>query len=501
LRNKPLQSDPMRQCHREIESLKAEALRGNPDVEGIMLGLNDWRGESRLVYEEFLRNKRISVQPAGFTVDRDKINPMLFDWQGDIVKWGLRKGKAGAFEDCGLGKTGQQIEWGRQICGDKGHVLILAPLAVSQQTVREGDKFGTPVNLCRAQRDVRQGVNISNYEMLEHFDPLAFDGIVLDESSILKGDGPMRKAITEFASKIPYRLACTATPAPNDYMELGNHAEFLGIMSKSEMLATFFVHDGGDTSKWRLKGHAERDFWRWVASWAVMVRKPSDLGYSDGGFALPPIYYHQHTVAAEWSADYLFPVEAETLQERNQARRDSLEARVKLCAELVNDSREQWLVWCNLNDESNALAKAIPGAVEVTGSDSDSHKEQVPIRFINGDIRVVVSKGSIYGYGMNFQNCRNAACVGLSDSWELLYQLTRRVWRFGQTRDVHMHMITGELEGAVVRNLQRKEKQAAEMAEAMLSHMRVINSAEIHGTIRETESYKPKTEMRVPSWL
>jgi hypothetical protein len=284
-------------------------------------------------------------------------------------------------------------------------------------------------------------------------------------------------------------------------MELGNHLEFLGIMTKPEMLATFFVHDGGDTSKWRLKGHAEAEYWKFIARCAVMIRKPSDLGYEDRGFALPPIEYHQHTVAAEWSADYLFPVEAKTLQERQGARRDSLQARVKLCADLVNSSKEQWLCWVNLNDESKALARLIPDAVEVTGSDSDKHKEETPMRFIDGNIRVVVSKSAIYGYGMNMQHCWNAACVGLSDSWEALYQLTRRIWRFGQTHKVHMHMITGELEGAVVRNLERKERQASEMSAAMLGHMREINTQEIHGTIRETESYRPTKAMVKPAWL
>ncbi len=452
-------------------------------------------------YNEMLESKRISVRPAGFDPNRP-ITPKLFDFQKDIVRWGLRKGKCAFFEDCGLGKTAQQIEWAYHVFVKTGRpVLIFAPLAVSMQTQREGAKFGIPVNVCREQSSIVSGVNITNYEMLEHFTAEAFSGVVLDESSILKGDGPMRKAITEFAANIPYRLACTATPAPNDHMELGNHAEFLGIMSKSEMLATFFVHDGGDTSKWRLKGHAEAAFWRWVASWAVMVRRPSDLGYDDGGFQLPPIEYHQHTVSAEWSADFLFPVEAQTLQERNGARRDSLEARVKLCAELVNGSREQWVLWCNLNDESDALTKSIPDAVEVTGSSSDRHKEQAPLDFIDGKTRVLVSKASIFGFGMNFQCCRNAAFVGLSDSWEQVYQATRRIWRFGQDRTVNTHFITGELEGAVVRNIQRKEKQAAEMAESMLGHMRDINTAEIHGTVRETNSYTPKRKVTTPSWL
>lgn len=452
-------------------------------------------------YAEFLRDKRVTVKAAGFDPVKP-ITPKLFDFQKDITRWGLRKGKCAFFEDCGLGKTAQQIEWAAHVFDKTGRPqLIFAPLAVSQQTHREGLKFGIPVKVCREQADIDNGVNIANYEMLEHFDPREFSGIVIDESSILKGDGPMRKAITEFSAHIPYRLACTATPAPNDHMELGNHAEFLGIMSKSEMLATFFVHDGGDTSKWRLKGHAESAFWKWVASWAVMVRKPSDLGYDDGAFELPPIQYHQHTVAAEWTADYLFPVEAQTLQERNGARRDSMGARVKLCAELANGSREQWVLWCNLNDESKMLAKAIPDATEVTGSDTDKHKESVPLRFVDGEIRVLCSKPSIFGFGMNFQHCSNAAFVGLSDSWESVYQATRRVWRFGQTRPVHIHFITGELEGAVVRNIQRKEKQAAEMAEAMLSHMRAINTADIHGTIRETNSYIPKQKQEVPVWL
>lgn len=452
-------------------------------------------------YAQFLAGKRVSVQPSGFDSPLT-INSRLFDFQRDIVRWGLKKGKCAYFENCGLGKTAQQLEWAYHVSAQTGRrVLVFAPLAVSQQTKREGEKFGIPVRVCRHQSDAESGINVANYEMLEHFDPSAFAGLVLDESSILKGDGPLRRAITEFASQIPYRLACTATPAPNDHMELGNHAEFLGIMTKTEMLSTFFVHDGGDTSKWRLKGHAERDFWRWVASWAVMIRRPSDLGYEDRGFELPAISYHQHTVEAEWTADYLFPVEAQTLSERQQARRDSLPARVNLCAGLVNRSCEQWLIWCNLNDESEALAAAIPDAVEVTGSDSDRHKEESALAFIEGRARVLVSKASIFGFGMNFQNCRNAAFVGLSDSWEQVYQATRRVWRFGQTKPVEIHFITGELEGAVVRNIERKERAAALMAESMLDHMRQINTAEIHGTVRQSDPYKARKEMQKPSWL
>ncbi len=452
-------------------------------------------------YKDFLRAKQLVVRPAGFDPS-GSLNPMGFPFQNDVVRWELRKGKSAMFEDCGLGKTYQELEWSRNVVEYAGMpVLNVAPLAVSLQTQREGGKFGIDVNVAREQAEIQPGVNITNYEMLENFDPREFGGIVLDESSILKGDGPMRKRITEFAAHIPYRLAGTATPAPNDHMELGTHAEFLGIMSKSEMLATFFVHDGGDTSKWRLKGHAEDSFWKWVASWAVMIRRPSDLGYEDGAFQLPPLRYHQHTVAAEWTSDYLFPVEARTMDERRGARRDSLDARVRLAADLINSSAEQWIAWCGLNKESEDLARLIPTAVEVTGSDSREHKEQTPMRFISGEVKDVVSKGDIMGWGMNFQHCNHALACGLSDSWEMLYQVVRRIWRFGQKKPCHFHIITGELEGAVVRNIERKEREAAAMADAMLGHMREINTAEIHGTIRETNSYSPTKGISTPEWL
>lgn len=455
------------------------------------------RGE----YRNFLHAKRLTVAPAGFA--GRSINPKAFDFQRDIAIWNLYKGKAADFMDCGTGKTLLELDFGQNVFEHTNRPTIqFAPLGVSRQTVSvEAPKFGYSANRPREQSEVKPGLNITNYELLKNFDPREFGGVVIDESSILKGDGPLRKAITDFAYHIPYRLAATATPAPNDHMELGNHAEFLGIMSKAEMLSTFFVHDGKDTSKWRLKGHAESAFWKWVASWAVMIRKPSDLGYEDGGFQLPPIEYHQHTVAAEWSADYLFPVEAKTMQERQGARRDSLQARVELCAELVNASNERWVCWCNLNPESEALTDSILRAHEVTGSMKDEDKEQTLLDFCEGRIDRLITKPKIAGWGLNMQLCSNVALVGLSDSWEQLYQVVRRCWRFGQKHTVHVHVITGELEGAVVRNIERKERQASQMAEAMLGHMREINTAEIHGTIREQESYQPAQELIKPSWL
>jgi hypothetical protein len=397
----------------------------------------------------------------------------LFPFQRDIVRWAVRRGRAALFEDCGTGKTAQQLEWARFIHEHtNGNILILAPLAVAAQTVREGEKFGIPVTICRDASDVRTGINITNYERLHLFTPDGFSGIVLDESSILKGfNGTTRKLICEFAETIFYRLACTATPAPNDLIELTNHAEFLNIMSGKEIIALFFTQDGNTTHQWRLKGHAREDFWRWMASWSVAVRKPSDLGYDDGAFVLPPMRMIPHVVTSNVLTGRLFAMDAQTLQERQQARRDSIENRVQQTADLVNASDEQWIVWCDLNAESQALKKAIPGAVEVTGSDTPEHKEKAVIDFVDGKTRVLVSKPSICGFGVNLQNCAHMAFVGLSDSYEQQYQAIRRCWRFGQTRPVDVHVITAEAEGAVVKNIQRKEKQAAIMMDTIVKHM------------------------------
>lgn len=447
-------------------------------------------------YAEFLGTKVYESKTSGFTPD--VIGPMLFPFQRDIVRWALLRGRAALFEDCGLGKTPQQLEWARHVAAHtQKPVLIVAPLAVSAQTIHEGEKFGVEVYRADRQSGIGEsGVWITNYEKMHHFpDSQMFGGIVLDESSILKGfDGKVRRMITDFAEAIPFRLACTATPAPNDYMELGNHAEFLGVMKTHEMLATFFVHDGGDTSKWRLKGHAEDKFWAWVASWAVCIRKPSDIGYDDDSFRLPALHMHQHTVSVDKITDgFLFAMEAQTLTERGRARKESIDDRVAECAAMVNASREPWVVWCNLNAESEALAEAIPDAIEVTGSDSAEFKERAAIGFAEGTHRVVVSKPLIFGYGMNWQHCPNMAFVGLSDSYEQFYQAVRRCWRFGQEREVHCHVIAAETEGAVVRNIEMKEKQAAEMAEGMLEHMKGICAENVHGTVRQREQYRTAT--------
>lgn len=431
-------------------------------------------------YQEFLAHKRLVAQPAGLDTVSE-LNTDLFDFQQAITGWALKRGRAAIFADCGMGKTAMQLEWARHVPGD---VLILAPLAVAKQTVREGEKFGVIVNYCRDQSQVQKGITITNYEMLDHFDLSKFAGIVLGESSILKAyDGKTKQQIIDASQQVPYRLACTATPAPNDFMEIGNHAEFLGVMSRVEMLSMFFAHDGGETQKWRLKGHAKQDFWQWVCSWAVMVRKPSDLGFSDEGFSLPALEYHEHVVSVEQDhSGSLFPTEAQTLQERIRARKDSVEERAERCASLVNGNDEQWIVWCNLNSESETLAKLIPDAVEVRGSDSMESKESKLAGFLDGSHRVLVTKPSIAGFGMNFQNCRNMAFVGLSDSWEQYYQAVRRCWRFGQTKPVNVHLIVAETEGAVLANIKRKEADAQAMAENMVAEMSEIEMESVRGT-------------------
>lgn len=443
-------------------------------------------------YAGFLQQKAIDDIPTGLREVPD-LNPMLFDFQRDIVSWALRRGRACIFADCGMGKTPMQLEWARHV---PGNVLIVAPLAVANQTIREAEKFHEEPMQYSEHGEVPTRVSITNYERLEHFDPDNYTGIVLDESSILKSyTGKIRNEIIKRFGGISFRLACTATPAPNDFMELGNHAEFVGAMSRTEMLSMFFVHDGGETQKWRLKGHAESEFWRWVASWAVMIRKPSDLGYDDGDFILPPLRVDQVTIEHEKAQEgYLFPVEAQTLQERQAARRDTTEGRARRAADMVNASHEQWLVWCDRNDESDTLRRLIPDAVEVRGSDTNEHKISAARGFADGSIRVLVSKPSMFGYGLNFQQCHNVVFVGLSDSYEQYYQAVRRCWRFGQHKPVQVSIVVSELEGAVVRNIERKERDAMVMAEEMVKHMNAINEENIKGTSRTHDEYREDVE-------
>jgi superfamily II DNA or RNA helicase len=458
-------------------------------------------------YESFVARKLSAVPPTGIE-SPVSVSPLLKPHQRDGVGWALRRGRGCLFEDTGLGKTLQELEWARHVAAFTGRpVLILAPLAVASQTAREGRKFGIDVTVCREQADVRPGVNVTNYERLHRFDPSAFGGVVLDESSILKSyDGRTRTAIIEAFAATPFKLACTATPAPNDHVELGNHAEFLGVMTRTEMLATFFCHDGGETQTWRLKGHAEEAFWKWVCSWALCVRKPSDLGHSDEGYDLPGLDIVHHTVATEdrdaRGAGLLFALPARSLTEQRAVRRGSLEKRVARVADLVAaEPGEPWVVWCELNDEGDALTDAIHGAVQVSGSDSAEEKERRLVDFAEGRTRVVVTKGSIAGFGLNWQHCARTAFVGVTHSYEGFYQSVRRFYRFGQARRVVAHVVSADLESEVVASLKRKEADAARMGEAMVAAMRATQIANVRGLARESDAYGAGVEMRVPGWI
>lgn len=455
-------------------------------------------------YHQFLRQKAIVDPPAG--IDPPPVCAALFPFQKDIVTWALRRGRAAIFAGTGLGKSLMELAWADAVSRVTArNILHLAPLAVSSQMVREAAKFGISARLAQSHADVGPGINITNYQKLDHFDVADFGAVILDESSILKSQtGHYRTELIRLCATIPYRLAATATPAPNDFMELGNHAEFVGVMSYKDMLATFFTHDGSETQQWRLKGHAEQEFWKWMASWAVMLRKPSDLGYANDGYDLPPLNTHQHIVAADYapSADMgtLFPMQANTMQERLAARRGTIADRVAKAASITPADRP-FVWWCNLNAESEALTRAIPGAVETKGSDSDDVQERKIMDFVEGRIRVLVSKPSVCGFGMNFQHCADTGFVGLNDSFEQVFQAVRRFWRFGQTKPVNVHFIASEIEGAVVANLKRKEADADRMAAAMVLHMADLSSAAVRGVTRDQGNYQPTQTMKVPQWL
>lgn len=443
---------------------------------------------------------------AGFEPTED--NPRLFQWQSDIVRWALMKGRAAIFADCGLGKTAMQLQWAEQVSRHEGKpVLICAPLAVAAQTQKEGVKFCVPVTVCRRGNDVRPGVNITNYEMLEHFNADDFAGVVLDESSILKdATSATRKLLTDKFRNTPFKLCCTATPSPNDFMELGTHSEFLGVMNQPEMLATFFCHDGGDTSKWRLKGHAESKFFEWIASWACCITNPSDLGYDGSDFVLPELNIVEIVTETEEKTDrsgqfMMFAETVQTLSERRKARKDSLADRVHAAAEIANGTDEQVLVWCDLNAESEALAAAIDGAVEVRGSQTPDYKEKAMNGFSDGSNRVLVSKPSIAGWGMNWQQCNTMIFVGLSDSFEAYYQAVRRCWRFGQKRPVTVYIIISDAEGCVKRNIERKQADAQRMTQELVKFTHDILRADIQHTTRMSESYITVERMATPSWI
>lgn len=447
-------------------------------------------------YAEFIEAKSLKVLPCG--IDAGSLPDCLFDYQKAVVKWALKKGRAAIFAGTGLGKTLMELSWAGEIYKVTGkNVLILAPLAVAAQIVEEGSKFGIPAKHCKSDADVVAGITVTNYEKIEKFDLTKFDAVVLDESSILKSfDGKTRDLLIDSFKQYSFRLAATATPAPNDFMELGNHAQFLGVMSYAEMLAMFFVHDGGETQKWRLKGHAQGEFWKWMAQWAVMFNSPYDLGFDGSKHVLPALNEKNIVVESNIdcaTGDSLFRFEAQTLQERIKERRSSVDARVEACAEVVNASKETWVLWCNLNSEGDALEKVIPDAVQISGSLSEEKKEKILSDFSAGKIRVLLTKPSITGFGLNWQHCQNMAFVGLNDSWEQVYQAIRRCWRFGQKKPVNVYYISAQLEGNVIKNLERKNTQAEEMMKAMVEQMQDFTKQELTETSANKAEYKTAT--------
>lgn len=454
-------------------------------------------------YAQFIGGKLLRVAPTGFNAPATLGD--LFPHQEALTRWALMRGRAAIFADTGLGKTRMQLRWAQAVAQHTGgRVLILAPLAVGAQTAHEAQSIGIDARHCRNDAQATGAtIVITNYERMHLFDHDAFIGVVLDESSCIKHhDTRTFQTLVSAFSRTQFRLCATATPSPNDWTELGTHAEFLGICSRSEMLSEFFVHDAAKTQDWRLKGHAREQFWKWVCEWGAMIRRPSDIGFDDSAYELPPLTVHEHITQSEEPIEgMLFAMPAQSLSERRAARRQSLDARVAECASMVNRTDGPWIVWCDLNAESDALLASISGAIEIRGSDSNDDKESRLIAFSEGRARVLITKPSIAGFGMNWQHCANMAFVGITDSFESYYQAVRRCWRFGQTKPVHVHVFASEIEGAVVENLRRKEKLAAQMAAELSALTRDAVRMAVSGTSRTSNTYDADKRVRVPSFI
>lgn len=454
-------------------------------------------------YYEFLTKKQVHTKRSGF--EAEVTNTYAFDWQKAIVKWSLRQGRSALFEDCGLGKTLQELIWAEQVhIHTNSPVLILTPLAVSAQAKREAEKFGIKCSIAETSADVVNGINITNYEKIEKFDCTQFSGVVLDESSILKSYmGKIKRYLVEHFADTPYKLAATATPAPNDLMELLNHAEFLGIMRSCEALAIWFLADQSESGKYRLKRHAASDFWRWVTSWAVCIETPADIGYDSSGYVLPPLNEIDEIVKTDILSDNF---DDGFFREINMSatgyhaeKRKTLESRCTKTAELVKNIGKQVAVWCGMNDEADLLKKLIPDSVEIRGSDTAAKKERAALDFINGDIRVLISKPSIFGYGLNFQNCHNTIFCGMDYSFENYYQAVRRFHRFGQKKAVNVYRVIGSTELDILNTVNRKAALKTEMAESMARAMSAMQTENIHG--REFNLDLKRQEISAPEWL
>ncbi len=458
------------------------------------------------LYQKFLETKNHKISDSGIGISKDTIHLKLFEWQNLIVRWAVRKGRCAVFLDTGLGKTFVQLEWARLI-GE--NTLIIAPLSVARQTVREAKKIDTDIKYVREQSEIVGKISITNYEMIEHFDYSKFGAVVLDESSILKSiGGKTRRLLTDLCRDIPFKLCCTATPAPNDYIELGNHTEFLGICKMQEMLGMFFVNankehtiayegkmyrrkgSNKNGTEWRLKHHAEQPFFRWLASWAITMVRPSDLGYDDDGFILPPLTITPTYIHTEYKpTDQLFFTKLHGITDRIEVRKNTLESKLSKLKEIVGSDPGQWIIWCGLDTESKAATQLL-GAVEIKGSDSIDHKVQSIEDFQDDKIRIIVTKQKIAGYGLNLQNAHNMVMLGLNDSWEGWYQAIRREWRYGQTNPVNVYPILHEAEQEIYQNIMRKDAMARRLRESLIAHIRDYEKGELGMTTKLTSDYQ-----------
>lgn len=448
-------------------------------------------------YHQFLNQKKLAIKESGFSVEEKDLNPILFPFQKYCVLNALKKGRYALFEDCGLGKTIQQLEWARHIVNYTNKpVLIIAPLAVVGQTINEGDKFGYKVTELDGRRT--KGIYITNYDNIKNVVAKDYSGVVLDESSILKNfDGETKKLIIDLFSDTPYKLACTATPSPNDVMELCNHAEFLNVMNRNEMLAMYFIHDGGNTSSWRLKGHCEQMFWDFVSEWAVMLCKPSDIGFSDDGYVLPAMnLIETHIETEKRDNGKLFNDTSVNATDYNKELRATIYERLNKVAEIVNASNENWIIWIKQDEEGNILRSLIPDAVEVRGSENPQSKREKLIGFAKNKYRVLVTKLKIAQFGLNYQNCHNQIYASLDFSFESTYQGIRRSWRFGQEHEVNVYLICTDTMANVRETIVKKQEQFENMQKSMTAATN-RNVA----TKKKVKSIKAGTAMRLPSFI
>lgn len=498
-------------------------------------------------YAAFLASKLAHSSPTGIA-GAECHDEHLFAFQRDLVTWALRRGKAALFADTGLGKTRMQLAWADHVQRHTGgRVLILAPLSVARQTAAEGAAIGVAVKrVSDGCECAAPGIYVTNYDRIHRFEPDYvrpmddFDAVVLDESSIIKHHtAKTLQTLLDRFDRTPFKLCASATPSPNDYTELGTHAEFLGVCTRMEMLAEYFWHDqspGEDLKKasWRLKKHARKAFWSWVASWAAMLRRPSDLGYDDTGYVLPTMHVYEHRSDADPAkvreAGLLFATPASTLTERRDARRSTLGIRIDECLALVSvctcDANldgdlsvstrsdatgqkhvrgchrgEQWVIWCELNAEQDALRKELGDqCVSISGAQEPLIKELLHEKWLRGEARILVTKPSIFGFGLNWQHCCHMAFVGVTDSFEAYYQATRRIWRFGQRSECHVHIFYNELEGDVLKNLKRKGEDARRMGDELSAETRAIVLEHVRGLRRETNAYQERPRI-MPAWM